>query len=160
MTTAIKNTQEATKLILDTAKEGCLKTVRDARAIKGKTWAVRQGDLYVVRVGDYAAPKASSKKWDGSQHDKLQLVKDSTQGSKHCVAAIPGQKLDVTILDTTEANNYPCDLIADSRIDGPVVLSKGEWALVHPEHAHFHFPQGAYRIMHQLDASTMQAVRD
>jgi len=160
MTNAIKTPKDARRVILETATKGSSKMLRDARLLKGKTWAIRQGDLSIVRVGDFKPAKKGSKPWGGSPLSKNQLVNDSSEGSKHSVAQLGKTPLKVTILDTSHAGEYPCSLIADQRIDGPVILADSEWALTHGDHAHYAFPAGNYRVIHQLDASTMQAVRD
>lgn len=100
--------------------------------------AVRQGDIYIRRVD----PKHAK----GGLLKTLQLAPGSNSGSRHCV------------------EGAECYAGADEKINnavrGPVIVAKDRFKVTHPEHAHFDLPKGTYQVTYQLDARTLQRVRD
>ena len=105
--------------------------------------AVRQGDVYLVRVPDTHP--------HGATLAGRQLAIGTTRGSRH-VAEAPAQ----VFAGTTAPQGLVNPLL------GPcVVVPEGERAIVtHPEHAHVSLPAGVYQVTHQLNPRTQQRVSD
>lgn len=107
----------------------------------------RQGDVYIHKISN--EPMA-----DLEVIQNNQLAEGATKGSRHCadapatVRAIPAKRL-------------PEYLRAmPARFLGPAVVSDKPWNLSHPEHAHALFGPGTYVSTFQLDARTLDRVRD
>ncbi|MFW6219846.1 MAG: hypothetical protein ACOCZ5_01400 [bacterium] len=103
---------------------------------------VRQGDIYIHRV------KKDHK--HGKQSVNNQLAIGNSKGSRH-FAESPA-----ICYDGVEAPQY-CD---GGTLLGPVVKSSEAFVVSHPEHANIHLSAGTYQITHQMDARTLDRVRD
>ena len=103
---------------------------------------VRQGDIYIWRVADNHA--------HGRKAKSRQLALGNTQGSRH-IAEVPAKVFDGTTLPEW------CDR---RTFMGPCIESESRFTVSHPEHAHVELPPGRYQITHQMDARTMERVRD
>lgn len=103
---------------------------------------VRQGDIYIHAVQDNH-PK-------GAKAQSRQLAIGTTNGSRH-MAESPSQ-----VFEGTQIPEW----CARGTFLGPVVQSDKRFVVSHPEHAHVSLPPGCYQITHQLDAATLQRVRD
>ncbi len=103
---------------------------------------VRQGDIYIHRVQESHA--------HGKELKSRQLALGNTQGSRH-MAEEPAQVF--------EGIKLP-EWCAAGTFLGPLVKSKKAFKVGHPEHAHVILPAGTYQITHQMDARTLQRVRD
>lgn len=123
--------------------------VRDVRATLRAGKAVRQGDVYLVRLDDSqigVAKRATPMK-------TMQIVDGTSSGSRHVV--------------TGRASLYEADpavklatCIRPDALLGPLVVATEECVVTHPEHAHVRIPAGVYQTVHQLDAATRQRVQD
>lgn len=124
-------------------QEAEAKAVQEVRNVKsmavGKV--VRQGDIYIHRVED-------SHKC-GKKTDNHQLALGTTQGSRHVAEA------HAEIFEGTTAPEW-----APRAFLGPLVKSTVAFKITHPEHAHVNLPAGTYQITHQMDARTLERVRD
>jgi hypothetical protein len=105
--------------------------------------AVRQGDLYLVRV---EKDIKGLKKLSGQQ-----LVPGTTQGSRHFASA-PAQLF--------ESDNLPIKGVSETALRGPVVKSLTRFDVTHPEHAHISLPAGTYQVLYQLDFQAQRRVAD
>lgn len=105
--------------------------------------AVRQGDIYLHRV-----PLGHSR--SARLIDSGQLAEGQTQGSRH-VAAAPARCF--------EGTNLPEGCAAGTFL-GPCIISNAPFTVTHPEHAHIELPAGVYQVTHQMDARTLERVRD
>lgn len=137
MTTA--NILEVMEKINQTAQNN----IQDERFIKkiaiGKV--VRQGDIYIHCVG-----------FEHKSGDLLksnQLAQGTSKGSRH-VAESPAQCYNGTTLPSYCNNAFL----------GPLIKSGQRFIISHPEHAHISLPAGCYQITHQMDARTLERVRD
>jgi hypothetical protein len=105
--------------------------------------AVRQGDLYLIRLAKL--PKGLARMEDPSP----QLVPGRTRGSRHVITP-----------DTFPA----CVLYAPARpteFDGPVIDAVAAFEVSHPEHGHFILPAGVYAVRYQRRyGPTTRRVRD
>jgi len=110
-----------------------------------------QGDVYVVRVDRhedvYALNRSlGSPRPMGALTDRRQVAPGTTQGSRHVVIG------DVVVY-APEADASP--------LEGPTIVSRGEWTLTHPEHASHRFGAGTYVVTHQRDwAEEVRRVAD
>jgi hypothetical protein len=124
-------------------REAAEKAVHETRDIKsieiGK--AVRQGDIYIHRVEATHAR--------GKQTQNRQLAMGNTQGSRH-IAETPSLVFEGTTRPTWCTNAFL----------GPVVESPTAFKISHPEHSDVQLPAGTYQITHQMDARTLQRVKD
>lgn len=141
METKVKNAVEAHEEIERLAKTNTVQDVRRVLEIKvGKV--VRQGDIYIHRV------KTTHKR--GKPTPNHQLALGNTQGSRHVAG------LEARCFEGTTTPEW-----CDSRTFlGPVVESDEPFTITHPEHAHVELPAGTYQITHQMDARTLERVRD
>jgi hypothetical protein len=103
----------------------------------------RQGDVYVTRIKELPSRESIV------QVANLQLAKGETKGSRH-------------ILEQTDTLRVYSIKNPANALVGPVIESKEEIHLTHPEHAHFIFPAGYYSVHYQQDfqAEEIRAVRD
>ena len=123
--------------------EAAEKAVAEVRNIKtmevGKV--VRQGDIYIHRVED------------SHEHGALmadhQLAVGNTQGSRHIADE------NATVYAGTKSPSW-----AERAFLGPLIKSITGFKIAHPEHAHVQLPAGTYQITHQMDARTLERVRD
>lgn len=140
----MKTAEKAVDVYGRIEREAAEKAVQEIRTIKeieiGK--AVRQGDIYIHRVADNHPHGKASK--------SLQLAIGNTQGSRH-IAEAPSK-----VFAGVKAPDY----CRQGTFLGPLVISASRFTISHPEHAHVSLPAGAYQITHQMDAMTMQRVRD
>jgi hypothetical protein len=103
---------------------------------------VRQGDIYIHAV-----------KLDHKCGEKLkdrQLALGNTQGSRHIADAPASIFAGTTLPEWCDQRTFL----------GPLVKSAKRFVITHPEHAHVSLPAGEYQITHQMDARTMDRVRD
>lgn len=104
---------------------------------------VRQGDIYIHRVGSNHSRGAVAR--------SRQLAVGTTQGSRH-VAELPA-----IVYEGSERPKW-----CTGQLLGPLfVVPAGQRCVVsHPEHAHVDLPAGTYQVTHQMDARTLDRVRD
>lgn len=116
---------------------------QDVRDIKDMAIGavVRQGDIYIHRV--------PSSHPHGPEVKSRQLAEGSTMNSRH-MAESPAK--------VYEGTTAPKD--CNTVLLGPCVESDKPFTVSHPEHAHINLPAGIYQITHQMDARTLQRVRD
>ena len=122
------------------AAEGAGNAAREIETMKiGQ--AVRQGDIYLHRVPtNHAKGKAVGPK----------LALGSQQNARH-IAESPALCYAGTTLPTgCTAGTFM----------GPVVVSDAPFCVSHPEHATVKLPAGTYQVTHQMDAWTLDRVRD
>ena len=115
----------------------------DTREVKAITpgEVVRQGDIYIHRVkADHPHGKAV---------ESRQLAVGTNQNARH-IAEAPAK--------IYEGTTAPEGVI--TRLLGPCIIADKPVRVSHPEHAHVTLPPGAYQITHQMDARTLERVRD
>jgi glucose/arabinose dehydrogenase len=124
--------------ITKTAQEN----IEDVRFIKKMEigQVVRQGDIYIHKVED-------THKHGKEVGNKLAM--GASKGSRH-VAESPARCYQGTSLPS----------YAKEAFLGPLVKSDTRFTVSHPEHADVSRSGGCYQITHQLDARTLQRVRD
>jgi hypothetical protein len=118
--------------------------------------AVRQGDVYILRLPDNAKLTNATK--------NRQLAPGTTKGSRHIVEG------EVKLF---QGWTPPADLFASTAkalsvsrerllemLAGPAIEANGAFRVTHPEHADFTLPKGRYGTWGQLDPKTMQRVQD
>ena len=103
---------------------------------------VRQGDIYIHAV------ESNHKR--GKALKSRQLALGNTQGSRHIAEAPAKIHEGTTIPEWCDRRTFL----------GPLVKSGKRFVITHPEHAHVSLPPGEYQITHQMDARTMDRVRD
>jgi len=130
-------TLEAMKQIEKTAKKN-KSAVRYIKSI-GAGHVVRQGDIYIHGVD----PSHEHGKPCGNQ-----LAQGTSKGSRHVAE---GTKC-------WEGTKAP--VWCDFALLGPFVKSEKRFTITHPEHANVSLPAGTYQICHQMDARTLERVRD
>lgn len=140
----MKTTETAVEVYGRIEREAAEKAVQEIRTIKdieiGKS--VRQGDIYIHRIADdHPHGKASKSR---------QLAIGNTPGSRH-IAEAPSK-----VFAGVKAPDY----CRQGTFLGPLVVSTERFTVSHPEHAHVSLPAGAYQVTHQMDAMTMQRVKD
>ena len=104
--------------------------------------AARQGDVYIIRVEDNY-PR-------GEMLSHSQLAQGNTIGSRH-LAMHPAKCFQGTTL--------PPNVTAGTFL-GPVVVSQQRFEVNHPEHSTISLPAGTYQSLNQMDAATLDRVRD
>lgn len=141
------------------AKEKAIPEVRDGRGMEIGQGG-RQGDIYVYRVPE---------DWPrGKQLKDRQLAVGNTQGSRHIAAG------HVEVFEGVKAPEFikaisvdgrevamplgPCIVVKDVK-KGKVSRTKKS-TVTHPEHAHFMLDPGTYQVVHQIDARTLERVKD
>jgi len=136
-----KTVIEAHEEIERLAKENAVPEVRRIEGIEiGKV--VRQGDIYLHRVDEKHAR--------GNRLKSRQLALGNTMGSRH-IAEAPAKVFEGTTLPEW------CDR---RTFLGPLIESSKRFTVTHPEHAHVDLPPGCYQVTHQMDARTMERVKD
>lgn len=115
----------------------------EVRKIKGMEVGqiVRQGDIYIHKV------KADHP--HGKKLKDRQLAIGNTQGSRHMASA------DAEVYEGKQAPEW-----APRALLGPLVKLFKRSIITHPEHAHVELEPGNYQVTHQMDARTLQRVRD
>lgn len=122
--------------------------IRDVRATLVPGKAVRQGDVYLVRLADAMVETARR----CTPMKTKQLVDGTTQGSRHVVVG-------ASLFEADPALKLPACVRRDALL-GPVIVATSDFTVTHPEHAHVLCAAGAYQTIHQLDARTRQRVAD
>lgn len=107
--------------------------------------AVRQGDIYIHCVPSNHAHGALRR-----GREARQLAVGQSHGARH-LALFPAIVYGGTTLPST------CN---ERTFLGPCVISMDRFVVAHPEHAHISLPAGAYQVTHQMDAMTLDRVRD
>ena len=135
--------EEAFQKVTD---EGISKKSAEVRRIRdiavGKI--VRQGDIYAHRVnGTHPMGEALQTR---------QLAVGVTQGSRHMAESKPTVKI--------YAGKKLPEWCAEGTFLGPVIVATERFTITHPEHAHIELPAGCFQITHQMDARTLDRVRD
>lgn len=103
----------------------------------------RQGDISVIRVPlDFPrGKKLASRK----------LAIGQGEGSNHMAEG------DIEIFEGTTRPKG----VTSTTFLGPLIVAPKGFLNTHPKHAHFKVDEpGCYQVLHQLDARTMQRVRD
>ena len=110
---------------------------------------IRQGDVYLVRIDDEIQSKLST--WANG----TQVAEGTTLGSRHVVSN------NVSVMRTEETDQTKSSPGRDkANVVGPVIVAKERFTLSHPEHCHFDLPAGTYQVLYQVDAKTLERVRD
>jgi hypothetical protein len=104
--------------------------------------AVRQGDIYI-----HAVEKTHP---HGKVASSSQLAQGNSRGSSHFAEA-PAMVFEGTTLPAA---------CAAKTFMGPYIESSQPFTISHPEHAHVTLGAGCYQITHQMDARTLQRVKD
>jgi hypothetical protein len=102
---------------------------------------VRQGDIYIHRVHDDHPC--------GDVTENRQLAFGTTRGSRHILEGDAEVYLGMTAPEW-----------AKRALLGPMFKLFRRGTVTHPEHAHISLPAGTYQVTHQMDARTLQRVRD
>lgn len=129
--------------VLEKVIQGAALNVQDVRyieQIKFGQW-VRQGDIYIHCVAkDHA---------HGQVTKNRQLAMGNTQGSRHILEG------EAELFEGSKAPDW-----APNAFLGPLIKLFKRGTVTHPEHAHIDLPAGTYQITHQMDARTLQRVKD
>ena len=137
------DTMEAVKKVEAEALE-CEKGPREITDMKPGQ-VIRQGDIYLHCVeADHA--RGAIRTGEVAR----QLAIGSQAGARH-IAEHPAVVYEGTAL--------PAWCAAGTFL-GPVVVSDCPWTVSHPEHATVKLPRGTYQVTHQMDARTLDRVRD
>lgn len=134
------------------AKAAYASVVETAEAIKNDEPAslavmdsgdvVRQGDVYVVRLGAELPGKARG--WEGHQ-----VAPGTTQGSRHVVdGACELYEPNASHATTLLGRLIPA-AAEHQQFFGPVIRASEPWTLAHPEHGDRTMPAGDYLITQQ-----------
>jgi hypothetical protein len=103
---------------------------------------VRQGDIYVTRLGDRLPAKAGA-------YEGRQLAPGPTQGSRHVIVG----PCTLYRPDESEAAEILGTLVPQARgqrlFIGPVIEATDAVTLEHPEHPHRTLPPGNYLVTYQ-----------
>ena len=112
--------------------------------------AIRQGDVYLVKISDKDVGRKLLEKTLQSKHgstfhfghigpttNNRQIVADSTLGSRHTI-----RENYVIVYDTLPMSHL---------LEGPVIESSSRFTLDHPEHASHSLPEGTYQVLYQRD---------
>ena len=125
-------------------KEATERAVKEIRFIDKISLGqvVRQGDIYIHCVDkDHK---------HGQESKTAQLAIGSTQGSRHFANG------ECTCFEGTTLPEW----CASGTFLGPFVEVEKRSVITHQEHAHVSLPVGYYQITHQMDARSLQRVRD
>ncbi len=134
------NVQKAHQEVTETAERNASPEVRKIDGMKiGE--AVRQGDIYLHMVKDDHARGAATK--------NRQLAIGDTQGSRHILAG------EAEVFEGTKAPEW-----APNALLGPLFRLFKRATVTHPEHAHVDLEPGCYQVTHQMDARTLERVKD
>ena len=135
------STQEIIQNIETSAKDRMVTTDRVVKSLPvGKHG--RQGDIYIHSV--------DKTHQHGAAMESRQLAQGISQGSRH-IAEHPAKIFEGTTLPKNCANGT---------FLGPMISCDVEFRISHPQHADVILPPGNYQITHQMDARTLQRVRD
>lgn len=117
--------------------------IEDERFIKKMEigQVVRQGDVYIHSV------EANHKHGEVAKNNQLAI--GNSKGSRH-YAESPAKVYEGNTLPSWCNNSFM----------GPCVVSDHRFTVSHPEHANISLPAGTYQITHQLDARTLERVKD
>lgn len=134
-----------TEETLTKVQEGSKNNTPDVRVLKkieiGQGW--RQGDIYGYRVEDNHA--------HGKKLGSRKLAIGEGEGSNHFAEG------DIEIFEGTTLPGF----LGRGTFLGPLIKAPKGFKNTHPRHAHAHIKQGGtYQIVHQMDARTLQRVRD
>lgn len=126
-------------------KEGANLNVQDIRTLKacpvGKGY--RQGDIYVYRV-----PNDHPR---GKKLGTRKLAIGQGEGSNHFAEG------EIELYEGIQAPSF-CER---GTFLGPVIVAPKGFRNTHPKHAHVHVEEGGvYQVTHQMDARTLERVRD
>ena len=140
---------KAEKAFAEISKADVRPEVRDVRGmVSGE--AIRQGDVYLLKVDDkadmYKALKDFRQSDKGKVTQDMQLAPGTTKGSRHILAANPG----LTVYAPAQ-NADP--------LEGPYIEATEDFELTHPEHANFLFGPGKYACIYQRDYATEERRR-
>lgn len=133
------------------------KEYRIVRSIKPGQF-IRQGDVYVLCVGDNTELGKPSK--------MRQLAPGSSKGSRHIVEG--DARMSIGWVEPEGLNLYaqaakmlrvPRERIV-AALAGPAIHADGAFRVTHPEHADYTLPGGCYVTWGQLDPRTMRRVQD
>lgn len=133
------DTMEAVKQIEVAAAQDTTETRECCNIQIGQ--CVRQGDIYLHRV----APDHPRGKPVGPK-----LAMGDLMNARH-IAEAPAECF--------EGFKAP-DYCTAGTFLGPVVVSDRPFTVSHPEHAHIRLGAGVYQVTHQMDARTLERVRD
>lgn len=135
------------KEVINGVTDSASNNVEDVRFIKKMEvgQVVRHGDLYYNFVGEYGTEYPH-----GALLQSNQLASGTSAGSRH-IAEAPAKCYVGTKLP---------DYYNDTAFIGPYFESKERFVVSHPEHSSIHFPSGNYMVSFQLDARTLQKVKD
>jgi hypothetical protein len=122
-----------------TVEEVASKPDRDVRRIESLKvgQGIRQGDIYIRRVRKADVPSTKP-------YGTTQLAPGNTQGSRHVVQG------DVELRKPSDEKDP---------LQGPFILAEERFEIVHPEHAHFSLPPGAYQATYQRDYAKEEVAR-
>ena len=137
------DTMEAVKQV-EAAALACEQGPREIAEMKPGQ-VVRQGDIYLHRV-EADHPRGAVRKGAMAR----QLAIGSQSGARH-LADPPAVVYEGTTLPAW---------CAERTFMGPCVVSDAPFTVSHPEHAHVKLPAGTYQVSHQMDARTLDRVRD
>ena len=102
---------------------------------------VRQGDIYIHRVADdHPRGKPVGPK----------LAMGDLMNARH-IAEAPAE-----CFEGVKLPHY----CAAGTFMGPVIVSSAEFTVAHPEHAAIRLGAGCYQVTHQMDARTLERVKD
>jgi hypothetical protein len=136
---------ESVMEVLEKIEKEAVESSQEIRVLKKVKigQAVRQGDIYLMRVSDDLKT--------GVQVKSTQLAPGTNQGSRHIVTG------KVECFASCGERPKGC---SDRVLLGPVVKSKESFEVQHPEHAWIQLPSGTYQTIYQLDPKKMQRVQD
>lgn len=130
---------------LEKVEQGAELNIQEIRILKaveiGKGY--RQGDIYVYRVADNH-PR-------GKKLGTRKLAIGQGEGSNHMAEG------DIELYEGTTAPEF----INRGTFLGPLIVAPKGFLNTHPKHAHVQVDEpGCYQVTHQMDARTLQRVRD
>ncbi|HLB41844.1 MAG TPA: hypothetical protein VJN02_03135 [Gammaproteobacteria bacterium] len=140
---------------------------RDTRVIRDfkPGMSVRQGDIYIDMLsGDFKNLARDRKELEkrikqgkfwkefkfgalGERTTNLQLVNGTSLGSRHSIS-----DADRSIVEVYAPTNT-------NPLEGPVLVAKSRFTIVHPEHAWVELPAGTYQIRYQRDFAQEELAR-
>jgi hypothetical protein len=134
-----------TLIALEKVKEGAALNVPEIRILKkceiGEGW--RQGDIYIYRVADSHA--------HGKKLGSRKLAIGEGEGSNHFAEG------EIELFEGTASP----DFLRPRTFLGPLIKAPKGFRNTHPKHAHCYIEQGGtYQVTHQMDARTLQRVKD
>jgi hypothetical protein len=128
--------------LVDDANDKAVSSTREIRSIEiGQL--IHQGDVYVHRV---AGNHPRGKVLGGNK-----LAIGEGEGSNHFA-----EGASVVCYVGTKVPEW----CRRGTFLGPVVVATDRWMVTHPKHACFSMPPGVYQVTHQMDARTLDRVRD